>query len=191
MQEIGLGAAAFFLLFGADFCSLRSIPLVKPLLWAVGGALFTAALVRAAGCPPRVAIPAFLSALGWVLAALFLLLLVYSLFLEIPFASAYLRRGGPNRLMTRGTYALSRHPGVLWQAGLVASLFPATGSLPLLAALPVWTGLNLLYVTLQEGLFFVRLFGQEYREYQQDVPMLLPTRASVKRCLRTLFGNAA
>ena len=187
--EIGLGAAAFILLFGADLCSLRSVPAAKPLLWGGGGALFTWALVRAAGGMPRVALPAALPAAGWVLAALFLLLLVYSLFLEIPFASAYVGPGGPARLVSSGTYALCRHPGVLWQAGLLAGLFAATGSLRLLAAFPVWTGLNALYVLLQERLVFGHLFGEEYRRYQQAVPMLLPTRASLGRCLRTLFAN--
>ena len=93
----------------------------------------------------------------------------------------------PSRLVTEGTYALCRHPGVLWLAGLLAGVFLASGSLWMLAALPLWVGLDVLYVVLQEKLYFVRIFGAEYRDYQREVPMLVPTSRSIRECARTIF----
>jgi protein-S-isoprenylcysteine O-methyltransferase Ste14 len=99
-------------------------------------------------------------------------------------------RGAPSRLVTSGTYALCRHPGVLWLALLLVGVFMSSGSPWVLAALPVWVGLDVLYVILQEKLFFIRMFGADYREYQRAVPMLIPTWRSVRECARTLFRRA-
>ncbi len=185
--ELGIGVGAFLAIICADICAWRRIPALKPFLWATGGALFVYAVLRTVRDSPRAALSAAVSVPGGILAGVFALLLVYSLFLEIPFVSAYVGRGGPARLMTRGTYALCRHPGVLWQACLLAALFLASGSLFLLAAIPLWTGLNLLCVVLEEKLLLGPRFGEEYRDYQKVSPMVIPTRQSIRRCLRSIL----
>lgn len=187
MTGIGLGAAAFIVLFWVDLVSLKGMRLVKPVLWLASGVLFCAGLVSTVRNSPRVSLPAPLAGFGWALVGIFSLLLFYSLFVEIPFISAYVQKGTPSRLVTRGTYALCRHPGVLWLAGLLAGVFLARGSLWMLLALPVWVGLDVLYVALQERLFFMPMFGAEYVEYQRTVPMLLPRGRSVSECARTIF----
>ena len=189
MAGLALGAAAFLLIFWVDAVSLQKMRLVKPLLWLAGIALSVAGLVVTVREPPRVRLPAPVSVAGWALGAVCTALFVYSLFVEIPFASAYVQKGMPSRLVTEGTYALCRHPGVLWLAGLLAGVFLASGSLWMLAALPLWIGLDVLYVVLQERLYFVRIFGDEYRQYQCTVPMLVPTSHSVGECARTIFGR--
>jgi hypothetical protein len=61
----------------------------------------------------------------------------------------------------------------------------ASGSRALLVALPVWTGANLALVALEDRLLFPRLFGDDYAKYSSTVPFLLPSRASIRRCLET------
>jgi protein-S-isoprenylcysteine O-methyltransferase Ste14 len=201
MTGITLGVTAFVVLFWVDAVSLKGMRLVKPALWLISGALFVVGCVLTLRQPPHFPVPGVLAVTGVVLASVSGLLLFYSLFIEIPFVSAYVQKGSPLRLVTRGTYALCRHPGVLWLAGLLAGTCLARGSVWMLAALPVWVGVDVLYVILQEKLFFVRMFGPEYREYQRSVPMLVPTSRSVRDCARTIFmrgerprrhdGNAA
>jgi protein-S-isoprenylcysteine O-methyltransferase Ste14 len=187
MTGIALGAAAFLLIFWVDAVSLQKMSFVKPILWLVGIAVSITGLIITVREPPRVQLPIPVVAFGWALLAVCTALFVYSLFVEIPFASAYVQKGMPSRLVTEGTYALCRHPGVLWLAGLLAGVFLASGSLWMLAALPLWVGLDVLYVVLQEKLYFVRIFGAEYRDYQREVPMLVPTSRSIRECARTIF----
>lgn len=186
-----LGVGSFFFAFWADVVSMKGTGVLKPLLWAVSIMLLLAGVaLMIVRQPSAVALPGAAQAVGWILTGLSALLLVYSLFVEIPFASAYVHRGTPSRLVTSGTYALCRHPGVLWLAFLLAGVFLASGSPWVLAALPVWVGLDAAYVVLQEKLFFIRMFGADYRAYQRTVPMLIPTARSVRECARTLFNRA-
>ena len=187
MVGIVLGAASFFVVFWVDAVSVHNVRHVKPLLWISAAALFMAGLVLAARDPSPFVLPAALSAAGWVLATLFFLLLVYSLFIEIPLVSAYVRKGTAPAVVCRGTYALCRHPGVLWLAGFLLSLLLATGSRALIIAVPLWVGLDVLWVVLQERLYFVRMFGAAYESYQRTVPLLVPNPRSVRECIRTVF----
>jgi protein-S-isoprenylcysteine O-methyltransferase Ste14 len=189
MTGVALGAAAFLLIFWVDAVSLKKMSFVKPLLWVVGITLSVIGLVLTVREPPRLQLPIPVLAAGWVLVGICAALFVYSLFVEIPFASAYVQKGTPSRLVTEGTYALCRHPGVLWLAGLLAGVFFASGSLWMLVALPLWVGLDVLYVVLQEKLYFLRIFGEEYRDYQHSVPMLVPTPQSARECASTIFGR--
>jgi protein-S-isoprenylcysteine O-methyltransferase Ste14 len=189
MIGIALGAASFFVVFWVDAVSLKGMSHVKPVLWLASTALFITGVVFSVRDPARVDLPSAIGVLGWVLSGAFLLLLIYSLFIEIPFISAYVKQGQPAGVVSRGTYALCRHPGVLWLAGLIAALFLGTGSLVLLVAMPVWVGLDALYVVLQEKLFFMRMFGADYGAYQRAVPMLVPTTHSMRECARTLFRS--
>lgn len=190
MLAIALGAASFFVVFWVDAVSLRNVRLLKPFLWLAASALFAAGLLLAARDPLPVALPVGLRAAGWTIGAVFFFLLVYSLFVEIPLAGAWARSGAPTAVVSHGTYALCRHPGVLWLAGFLAGMFVGTGSRLLLIAIPLWVGLDALYVALQEKLFFARMFGAEYASYQRSVPMLLPTSHSVRECVRTVFRRA-
>lgn len=186
MVGIGLGAASFAIVLWVDLISLKGIRFAKPLLWLTSTAVFVLAVILTIRGSPRTPLPSFVLVLGYVITGLFFLLLVWSLFIEIPFLSAYLESGGPQKLITGGTYALCRHPGVLWLGGLIAGMFLASGAFLLAPAFLVWIGFDVLLVYLQERLFFLRLFGPEYGKYQREVPMVIPTLGSLQRCIHTL-----
>ena len=48
--------------------------------------------------------------------------------------------------------------------------------------------LDIVHVALQDFVFFPRMFPG-YKEYQQQTPFLIPTRASLRKCFRTLFAQ--
>lgn len=181
MEGIALGAASFCVIFWVDVLSLKGMRAVQPIVWISSTALFATGLVLCLEHPGSLSLPVPVRALGWALTIAFGLLLIYSLFVEIPLFQA------PSKVVSRGTYALCRHPGVLWFSAMLAALFLARGSTWLLLAAPVWISLDVLYAALQERLFFVRLFGAGYRSYQREVPMFLPTSRSARECARTIF----
>jgi len=133
----------------------------------------------------RLQLPDWSSHAGWPLLLVSVSLLVYSLFLEIPFRRTYAANGVGDRLVETGTYALVRHPGVLWLALFLLGLVLVSRSRLLLLATPVWLLMDVLYVCVQERFLFRKMFPG-YEQYQQETPMLIPTRESMARCLRTL-----
>jgi len=156
-HAIGLGA---FLLWGYAFCGLlrvsRRFWLPAPLIW-----------------------------LGWVLLIMATFLLIYSLFIEIPFRQTYAEGGVGEVLVTTGTYALCRHPGVLWFGLFLIALLLVSQAQILLVAAPVWFSMDVLWVWVQDAYFFGRMFP-EYPHYQEKTPLLIPTRESVGRWWETM-----
>ena len=80
-----------------------------------------------------------------------------------------------------GVYALCRHPGVLWFAGLYVCLWAAFG-------LPLWeaaslSGWNVLLVWFEDRCVFPAVL-EGYDAYQQTTPFLLPNRRSIRACWR-------
>jgi protein-S-isoprenylcysteine O-methyltransferase Ste14 len=179
-----LGVVAFVLGIGFDFVSLRGFTPLKPLAWSALSLLLCYVHVAVGLDPDKVGLPAGARGAGWALLVAGLLLLTYSLFLEIPLVQTYGRSGGPRGLMTEGTYALTRHPGVLWYAIALAGLFLASGSRWALIAGPVWLGMDILWVWVEDRFVFERLF-EGYADYRRHTPMLLPTAASARRCWAT------
>jgi len=132
-------------------------------------------------------LPFFAHIVGWILAPVFFLLLMYSLFFEIPFKKTYMEAGTDGVLVTTGTYALVRHPGVLWLSFFIAGMLLITGSRKLFFIFPVLVSMDVVYVVIQEKYYFTKIFGDSYREYQKIVPMLFPSVCSMKRCVSTFF----
>jgi protein-S-isoprenylcysteine O-methyltransferase Ste14 len=148
--------------------------------------LLALGLVSIAGSGESLGLAPGFRVCGLVACMVFVALLVYSLFVEIPFRETYGSAGAPASLVTTGTYGLCRHPGVLWFIGGLAGFAIAVDSPAALAAVPVWGGLDIAYAYLQDRFFFPRMFASAYREYQRTVPFLVPTRKSIRRCMRTL-----
>ncbi len=119
-----------------------------------------------------------------VLAAAALLLLVDTLFFELPFEKTYLQPDERPPVYDEGMYALCRHPGVIWF--FLLYLFLGIALLPsgLLYVGFFYSILNLFYVIFQDVWTFPRTFC-DYRRYQENTPFLLPDRSSVKRAFRT------
>jgi protein-S-isoprenylcysteine O-methyltransferase Ste14 len=184
MEYIVLGIGGFLVAYLFDLVSLRKIPYGKQAieLMAICLALYAHIMVCIRG--ERLSLPFGLSYVGWPLFGLASLAMIYSLFLEIPFKRTYVAEGTGNKLVTTGTYALARHPGVLWYALLLISLILISQRQLILLAAPIWLLMDVLYVWLQDRSFVPRMFP-DYRRYQRETPMLIPNRTSITRCLTT------
>jgi protein-S-isoprenylcysteine O-methyltransferase Ste14 len=180
-----LGAPSFLIALGVDAAALAELRGAKQPAGLLSAGLMGYALMRAAQARPKLALPAALVWLGWPLLLAATALLFYSLLLEISFRRTYVEAGASSTLVRTGTYALTRHPGVLWFALLLVALLLVSRSRLLLWAGPIWLGLDVLAVYIQDCFSLPRQFP-DYAEYRQQTPMLIPTRESIVRCLRTL-----
>lgn len=180
-----LGAPSFLIALGVDAAALAGLRGGKQPAGLLSAGLMGYALMRAVQARPKLALPAALVWLGWPLLLAATALLLYSLLLEISFRRTYVEAGASSTLVRTGTYALTRHPGVLWFALLLVALLLVSCSRLLLWAGPIWLGLDVLAVCVQDCFSLPRQFP-DYAEYRQQTPMLLPTLASVRRCWRTL-----
>lgn len=177
------GAAAFGLMALSDWlCVLRGR--------AWGGRLFaagclllagaTAGLLAGRGAPRPASLP------WWALAAGMLALLLYTLLGALPAGGSHLMpptEPALRPLVDTGVYALCRHPGVLWLGGFYLFAWCAAGGWPLLAAFVLFTGLDVAYVFWQDRVIFP-VSIEHYRLYQKTTPFLVPSAASLRRCLR-------
>ncbi len=118
-----------------------------------------------------------------VLAVLFLLLLLYTLFFELAFEETYVSQTG-FKTYDQGMYALCRHPGVLWFTGCYICFWLAFGGMLLFQMMVIYCGLNFFYVILQDMVTFPRVF-LDYSLYKQRVPFLIPTAKSIRNCVQT------
>lgn len=119
-----------------------------------------------------------------VLAAIALLLLVDTLFFELPFEKTYLQPDERPPVYDEGMYALCRHPGVIWFFFLYLFLGIALFPSGLLYVGFVYSILNLFYVIFQDVWTFPQTFC-DYRRYQKNTPFLVPDKSSVKRAFHT------
>jgi protein-S-isoprenylcysteine O-methyltransferase Ste14 len=187
MVFVLIGVAGFVILFFFDLAALRDVRVVKTVIWVAGYGLFAYALNMIIRKGNSFAMPAPIKTIGIVLSIIFTLLLVYSLLIEIPFKRTYLERGAGSRLVTTGTYALVRHPGVLWLILFLIGVFLATGVKTLLIAVPVWGLMDIIYILVQDRYYFPKQFGEAYGRYQNEVPMLIPTKRSIRQCFKTFY----
>jgi protein-S-isoprenylcysteine O-methyltransferase Ste14 len=112
-------------------------------------------------------------------------LLIYTLFFALPFQDTYLETGGSPKIYKDGMYALCRHPGVLWFIGFYIFLGLMLKIPLLIAAVVVFSLLNLLYVVFQDNWTFMKMFS-DYDLYKKETPFLLPNLDSIKRCIKTI-----
>jgi len=183
---IVLGLCAYPALALFEYASWRNIAVLKGLMGIVAIALPSASLLAMCRDGAKFSLPGTLSALGWVLAALFAGLWLYSMFWEIPLGETYLSGGHGHVLITEGTYALVRHPTVLWFGFFLLGLVLATRSALLRVAAPIWWLADVLYVWAEERWYLRRVFPG-YAAYQRSTPMWLPTWRSLRRCLTTVL----
>jgi protein-S-isoprenylcysteine O-methyltransferase Ste14 len=185
MLHVGIGVFGFLVAFLFDLAALCKIPYGKRAVGLVAASLSTFAHVQVSTTGPSLRLPPFARYVGWILLLVSTPGLVFSLFLEIPFRRTYVDEGTSGELVTTGTYALARHPGVLWYTLLLAGMVLASRRRRALMAGPIWLGLDILYVWIQERFFFDEMFPG-YDRYRQQTPMLIPNRRSIIRCWKTL-----
>jgi protein-S-isoprenylcysteine O-methyltransferase Ste14 len=185
MRYILLGSLAFLVAFFFDLAALKGTAYLKQVIGLIFASLFGFALLMVCLKAERLPLPHWLSWAGWPLLILSAGLLVYSLFLEIPFKQTYAMNGLGDKLVKTGTYALVRHPGVLWFGLFLLALVMVSRSKLLLIAAPLWFLLDVLWVWIQERFYFNQMFPG-YEQYKRETPMLIPTRESIVRCVKTL-----
>ncbi len=183
MTGLLAGVLAFMMGYLTDVAVLRGWRRLRLPLYAGMTLLFCVATYDVLFLTSRFAPASPVWIMGLILLLPASLLFIYSEFVEIPLA-AYLLRGSVPRLVDTGTYALCRHPGVLWAAALFAGLILVSRSTKLLVAAPIWLALDVLWVWMQDKFFFPRLIPG-YKEYQNQTPMLWPNRRSLKESVRT------
>ncbi len=179
-----LGTVGFVLYFLYDINSLKwnnrffhcffgvgTLVLCVSAVWSLSGVSF----FSSTGLPLRI-----LCGAG---AILFLILLIYTLFFALPFDETYVKENQGRKVYTEGMYALCRHPGVLWFAGLFLCLWGVTGDIhrwPYFVTMIVW---DYIYVIFQDIWTFPGTFT-DYEEYKRKAPFLLPDRRSIRAALR-------
>lgn len=189
MTYVLIGAVGFLIGCAMELPQTRGVRGVRPLLAGVALTLIVWSIIMASLSGERLWIPAWLTVVGGTILPLAFGLLVYSMFLELPFRRTYIQSHSGPHLITTGTYALVRHPTLLWFAIGIVSLVLLTHSQLLLIALPIWLALDALWVILQDRLSLPRAFPG-YRDYQTTTPMIVPTRQSLRACLSTIRSTS-
>ena len=185
MIYIAIGCLGFLVIHLFDIVSLKRTPGAKPFTWILGSGLVVYALAMACLQSDKLPLSIWSTWLGWALLTISLLLLIYSLFINLPFRKTYIATGVGDKLITTGLYALVRHPGVHWFILVLLSLILVSKSSLLLMAAPIFILLDIVLVTVQDKFFFTRMFGG-YDSYRQETPMLVPNRRSINAFINSL-----
>lgn len=97
-----------------------------------------------------------------------LILLIYSVLLEIP-----LKADKSGDVYTKGTYKICRHPGFLWYTAFNLCTALYFWYAPITMVLLGYTFCNLILVTLEDLVLFPKMFPT-YREYKKTTRFLFP-----------------
>ena len=194
-----MGIAAFVLYFLYDVNSvLWKNKILNTFFFAGTGILLIAAVgvfteAAAGGFAAAADFPGYVRITAAVFLAVFLILLVYTLFFAVPFQKTYMTNTGigngqnKRRVCKMGMYALCRHPGVLWFTGIFMCLwieFPGGQTGIFSAEVCI---MNVAYVVFQDKWTFTKVFC-DYDTYKKEVPFLIPTVSSTMNCLKTMKG---
>ena len=177
------GILGFALLLMFDICSLCDKNYLKYFFGISGFLLiFISSILIVIESSSILEINSLVRVISLVLALISLVLLIYSVFIEVGKKTYEVEN--QHALVTDGTYALSRHPGVLWM--LLLYIFGAIFFQNLLAiyAALIWTFANIIYVSIQERFIFHRIFDN-YDKYRESTPMILPNYESIEKFITT------
>ncbi len=163
---------------GAEWATYKNIQFLKPSLWFAIIPVFAYAFVMAWIDSARFTFPSVLSLIAWFPFLLFFGLFIYSACIEIPL-KIYIAPSHPTKVVTDGTYSLSRHPAALWFAGLLVSAIFESKSVTLAVATPMWIIAYIGCIFLEDRLSCLGDFGDEYKKYQQNTPMFIPNRTTI------------
>jgi len=190
MIYIVLGGLGFLIIHLLDIVSIKRIPGIKPLIWLTGNGLVVYAAIMVCLSSDKLALATWSTWLGWVVLPISVFMLVYSLFVNLPFGKTYVATGVGDKLITSGLYALVRHPWVHWLTlALLALILVSKSSLMLIAA-PIWVLLDIVLVSIQDRFFFGRMFAG-YDNYRRETPMFIPNRRSINAFINSLKQTGA
>lgn len=183
-----MGCFAFFLMACIDWAMQHDYPRLKPLFLLGACASFSIGLWSVLALSDGEISNGWIRIPGWICIFFFGSLLIYSIFIEIPLKSTYLDSHESQVLIDTGTYALSRHPGVLWFAGFILGLCLIHLSAITIFAGGVWLLADVLLVVIEDHYFFPKtILG--YTHYKETTPFLLPTRESFSRFKSSFSPN--
>ena len=116
-------------------------------------------------------------------------LLIWALFFALPFSGTYVGQQ-QSTVVDSGLYALCRHPGVLFFAGMYLCAWLFCGRDAMLLTAVSLTLCDVLHVFVQDRVYFPKTLTG-YGDYRRRVPFLIPNAASVRRCIHTLHQKEA
>ncbi len=186
MQYILTGTLGFLFILLFDVYTLKIAGFKRKVTGVAGVVLIAYSTIAVALVSEKIAIPVSFRIAAGILCAAAAFLLVYSLFLELPFSKTYGGAKYSSELVDTGTYALCRHPGVLWFGLMFLFFFYATGAKLLIPAGIIWTAVDIIHVYIEDKFFFPKMFPG-YKNYAKSTPMLIPNKVSIRRCISTLF----
>ena len=190
MTYVAIGCLGFLIIHLFDIVSLKRVTGAKPFTWILGSGLIAYALVMVGLHSDKLPLPLWSTWLGWALLAMSLSLLIYSLFINLPFRKTYIAKGVGDELITTGLYALTRHPGVIWFILFMLSLIPVSRSSLLLIAAPIFILLDIALVIVQDKFCLGKMFDG-YDSYRRETPMLVPNRRSMNAFINSLKWTRA
>lgn len=185
MLFIATGCLGFLILHLFDIVAIKRLPVAKPFAWMLGSGLLLYALAMASLGTDKLPLPSWSTWLGSALLAASLLVLMWSLFINLPFRKTYVASGVGDKLVTTGLYGLVRHPGVPGFVLVLLSLILVSRSSLLLTAAPIFTLLDIVLVIVQDKLVFGKMFAG-YDGYRRKTPMLVPNRQSLNTFVNSL-----
>ncbi|MCI2061699.1 MAG: hypothetical protein LKJ83_02880 [Eubacteriaceae bacterium] len=116
----------------------------------------------------------------------FALLTVYTLFFALPFRKVYVYPGSGGRKVCRnGFYGLCRHPAVMWFILCFVFLGAGLPAQECIIGGILFCAADVAYIVIQDVWSFPNSFA-DYDDYKKEVPFLLPTSASIRKCISTL-----
>jgi len=177
-----LGVIGFIFMFVFDILSMKQKVVLKYVFGIFGLVLLIFSIVQISFTKSSLNVSMSLLIIGYVLFALSMSLLIYSVFYEVGFKQTY-KKQSEFELVTDGTYRLTRHPGVLWLFIVFLSISLMFQNYYMLIAGGIWTITNCIYVCMQEKFIFVKVFTG-YKDYQESTPMILPNITSIKKTLQ-------
>jgi protein-S-isoprenylcysteine O-methyltransferase Ste14 len=180
MSFIVLGIIGFIIIHLFDVAALKGIRRIKPLIWTAGCVLLVFAAIMVCINPAKFPYPVWVQVSGWIMLPGAMMLLLYSLFGNLPFRKTYLESGVGSELIKSGLYAIVRHPGIYGFGLLMLSLVLLSASKLMLVAGLVWLGIDIILIVLQDLIFFGRMFPG-YTTYRHETPMLIPTWQSLSK----------
>ena len=182
MNNILLGSLGFVLVHLVDWAALKRLPLLKPLFEFCGTALVVFAIIATTTEGSRISLPFWTGAIGATLLVFSIMGLIYSLFINLPLHSTYIKTGNSGQLVDTGLYQLVRHPWLIFFILTMAGLALASRSVDIITAGLWWTALSVMLIWWQDRYVFCRMFPN-YDVYKQHTPMLIPTPKSVSAFL--------
>ena len=185
MIYIILGGLGFLVIHLLDIASIKKIPKAKPITMLVGNGMVIFSIIMIWLSPDKLALPVGTTWLGWVLLPISLSVLIYSLYINLPFGKTYVKTGVGDKLIKSGLYALVRHPWVYGLVLLLLALILVSKSSLMLITAPIWLCLDIVLVVIQDRFFLGRMFTV-YDDYRCRTPMLIPNRRSLSAFINSL-----